>query len=120
LAQGPSQGRLARQLCRITAGVAAVGQLTRLGHAPAHVVEADVRGQPPEPGFERPRRVIAAEVAIEMDEDLLGYVLGFAGVANVLVGEAINPALVAADQLFERLAIAAARQPGELDRREPN
>ena len=72
-----------------------------------------VRGQAPEPGLERPLGVVAVEVPVQADEDLLGQVLGLVGVAQVLIGERVDPPLVLADQGLERVQVAPSGGAGQ-------
>jgi len=86
----------------------------RRRHPFAAVVDGRVRRELPEPRIEWTRGVVAVEVAVELDEDLLGQVLGFVVVADVLEGEAVDAALEPPDQLFECVEVAAGCLPDEL------
>ena len=74
-------------------------------------VAAFVEGDAPEPGFERPLRIIAVQVGQGGDEGVLHHVIGLVGVADVAAHEAIDPMFVASHQqgkgaLFARSAAA--------------
>src|SRR5438477_8209337 len=93
------------------------GLLGRLGReldALAAVVDGRVGGEFLEPGVEGAFGIVSAQVAIELDEDLLGQVMGLVGVSQMLVGETVNAALQAANQLLEGLAVASRRLADEL------
>src|SRR5207245_2808614 len=49
------------------------------------------------------------ELSVEPQKDLLGQVLGFVGVADVAVGEAVDAALKLMHELFEGISIPVSR-----------
>ena len=104
---GQRPGQRQRLVARADRGGGHVGQLQGAGRAVAAVRGGDVGGQAPEPRLEGPLGVVAVEVAIEADEHLLGQVLRLVGVVQVLVGQGVDPPLVALDEALERVQVAA-------------
>src|ERR1700682_6501540 len=80
----------------------------------AAVIDARVRGQLPEPRLKRPAGVVAPQVAIELDEDLLSEVVRLIEIPEVVVGEAVNAPLQSANQLLKGIEIAAGRLADQL------
>ena len=82
-----------------------------LGTPPAQQIQAMVGGDAVQPGGDAGLGLEAVGVFIDLEEDLLGRVFGFQGVAQQPVGDLIDPLLVAADQLRQGGVLAPGQTP---------
>ena len=87
------------------AGVQGVGGTVEAGAA--EVVDEEVAGEGGDPGLEAAfLGVEAGEVAVELEEDVLGEVFGVGGGAGEAVADGVDAAVLGDDELLPRLRVA--------------
>lgn len=90
----------------LVAGSAGIHGFGGMAGAAAKFVEAEVAGDGEEPGGKAGGSLVALSRSVDLDEDVLGEVLGFHGVAEHPGDEIENGLLVAVDELLESGGVA--------------
>ena len=78
------------------------------GRAPAQPIDADVPRDSQQPGNEGRRAIVAIQPFVDPDEDVLGHIAGFVGVAHVVVGHGVHAGLKSAHESLPGQAITPA------------